>query len=148
MNTKTLVFALAASAMLLTAGCDTIGDPLAARFNPAPVERVVEAPAAKVFEAAVASLRAMGYTIRSARARTGEIEAYGRLGIDDGFRSSSQHNIRVRISGTDDGAARVGLEVREQAEERTGAGAYRQSEQTLPPGGIHERFFAELQSRL
>lgn len=148
MKTKLLSLVFALGAILFTAGCDTIGEPLAERFNRPPVKHTFEAPEAKVFTAAVASLREMGYTIRSAKAKTGTIEAYGRLGIDDSFRSSNQHNCRVTIAALPDGSADVQFEVREQVEERTTAGSYRQSEQVLPFGGIHQRFFDELQSRL
>ena len=148
MRTKLFPLVFALAAIVFTAGCDTVGEPLAARFNRPPVQRTFEAPAEKVFPAAVAALREMGYTIRSARAKSGTIEAYGRLGIDDSFRSSNQHNCRVTISDLPDGSADVQLEVREQVEERTTAGGYRQSEQELPFGGIHQRFFDELQSRL
>lgn len=148
MNTKSISLALALGAAFLLGGCDTIGEPLADRFSPPPVTRIVEAPPARVFDAAVASLRSMGFTIRSAHAKAGTVEAYGRIGIDDSFRASSQRNCRVRIAATPDGAADVQFEVREQVEERTGAGAMRQSEQTLPFGGLHQRFFDEVQSRL
>ncbi len=148
MNTKSLSLVLALGAAFFVAGCDTIGEPLAERFNPPPVKRIVEAAPDRAFSAAVASLKEMGYVIRTAKAKTGLIEAYGRLGIDDSFRSTNQHNCRVTITATPDGAAEVRIEVREQLEERTGAGAMRQSEQTLPFGGIHQRFYDELQSRL
>ncbi len=148
MNTKFLSLLLAIGAAVLLGGCDTIGEPLGRRFNPPPVQEIVEAPAERVFDAAVAALREMGYTIRSAKPKQGLIEAYGRLGIDDAFRSSNQHNCKVTIVATPDGAADVQLEVREQVEERTGAGQMRQSEQILPRGGVHERFYAEVRSRL
>lgn len=148
MKSKLLSLGLALGAVFFLGGCDTIGEPLAERFSPPPVKRVVEAPPARVFDAAVAALREMGYTIRSAKAKEGMIEAYGRLGIDDSFRSSSQRNCRVWITATPDGASDVRIEVREQVEEKTGAGAMRQSEQTLPFGGVHQHFYDQLQSRL
>ncbi len=148
MQTRFPSLVLALVALLFTAGCETIGEPLATRFDRPPVERVYEAPETRVFEAAVAALKEMGYTIRSARPRTGEIEAYGRLGIDDSFSASSQHNCRARVLETAEGVTKVEFEVRRQVEERTGAGLYRQSEQEMPEGGIHERFFLELESRL
>jgi hypothetical protein len=148
MNTKLLLLVLALGAAFPFAGCDTIGEPIAERFNHPPVKQVFEAPTAKVFAASVASLREMGYTIRSAKEKQGTIEAYGRLGIDDSFRTSSQHNCRVTINALPDGSSDVQLEVREQVEERTGAGGMRQSEQVLPLGGVHQRFFEEVQSRL
>ena len=148
MKSQFLALSLALGAAFLLAGCDTIGEPLGERFNRPPVTQVFAAPAPEVFDAAVASLRAMGYTLRSAKAAAGVIEAYGRLGIDDSFRESSQHNCRVTITETPDGAADVRIEVREQMEERTGAGLMRQSERVLPRGGVHERFFAEVQARL
>lgn len=148
MKTRFLSLSLALGAVLFTAGCDTIGEPLAARFDRPAVERMFEAPESRVFEAAVAALKEMGYTIRSARARSGEIEAYGRLGINDRFNASSQHNCRVRVLETAEGLTKVEFEVRQQVEERTGAGQYRQSEQELPEGGIHERFFLEIETRL
>lgn len=149
MKTKLLLLVLALAAGFVVTGCDSIGEPLAARFNHPPVKRVFEAPPAKVFPAAVAALREMGYVIASAKEKAGTIEAYGRLGIDDSFRASSQHNCRVTITPTPDGAAcDVEIEVREQVEERTGAGGMRQSEQVLPLGGIHQRFFDEVQRRL
>ncbi len=148
MKTKSLTLLLALGAAVFLGGCDTIGEPLSRRFNPPPVKEVVEAPANRVFDAAVAALREMGYTIRSAKPKQGLIEAYGRLGIDDAFRASNQHNCKVTIVATPDGAADVQIEVREQVEERTGAGLMRQSEQVLPRGGVHQRFFDELRSRL
>ena len=148
MKSRLLILVLALGAAFPFAGCDTIGEPLTERFNRPMVAQTFEAPAAKVFDAAVASLRAMGYTIRTAKGSAGVIEAYGRLGIDDSFRASNQHNCRVTIAATPDGAAEVQIEVREQVEERSGAGIMRQSEQVLPRGGVHERFFAEVQARL
>ena len=148
MKSKLLVLALALGATFPFAGCDTIGEPIAARFNHPPVKQVFEAPTPQVFAAAVASLREMGYTIRSAKEKLGTIEAYGRLGIDDSFRTSNQHNCRVTINALPDGSSDVQIEVREQVEERTGAGGYRQSEQVLPVGGVHQRFFEEVRSRL
>ncbi|MFT3829195.1 MAG: hypothetical protein QM691_05745 [Opitutaceae bacterium] len=148
MHTKLLSLVFALGAVLCTTGCDTVGEPLAERLSRPPVKRSFEAPEAKVFTAAVASLREMGYAIRSTKAKSGTIEAYGRLGIDDSFRSSNQHNCRVTIAALPDGSVEVQFEVREQVEERTTAGGYRQSEQVLPFGGIHQRFFDELQSRL
>ncbi len=148
MNTKLLSLLLALGAAFLMAGCDTIGEPLSERFSPPPVKRVVEAPAARVFAAAKEALVAMGYRIGASSPKSGRLEAYGRLMVDDGFRASTQHNCRVTIVELPDGACDVQFEVREQMEERTGAGAMRQSEQTLPWGGVHERFFAEVQARL
>jgi hypothetical protein len=148
MKTKLLLLVFALGAAFPFVGCDSIGEPIAERFNHPPVKRAFEAPTEKVFAAAVASLREMGYTIRAAKEKTGTIEAYGRLGIDDSFRTSNQHNCRVTINALPDGSSDVQIEVREQVEERTGAGAYRQSEQVLPFGGIHQRFFDEIQSRL
>jgi hypothetical protein len=139
----------ALGALLATAGCDSVGQPLSERFaTPPAVKQVVEAPSAKVFPAAVAALREMGYTIRRAKEKDGEIEAYGRIGLDDSFRSSSQHNCKVVISVLPDGACDVQLEVRDQVEERTGAGGMYQNEKVRPYGGIHERFYDELRRRL
>ena len=148
MKSKLLLLALALGAALFTAGCDTIGEPLNERFAPPPVKRVVEAPAARVFVAAKEALVAMGYRISAASAKSGRLEAYGRLRIDDGFTASTQHNCQVTIVALPDGACDVQLEVREQMEERTGAGAMRLSEQVLPWGGVHERFFGEVQARV
>jgi hypothetical protein len=148
MKLKLVLSVLALAAALFVGGCDSVGSPLAERFSPAPVVRTFEATPERAFAAAKGALEAMGYTIRSARVKTGVIEATGRLAIDDSFRSSDQHSCRVEITPTPDGAAVVRLEVREAAEERTNAGAMRQSERVLPQGGTHERFFAELQSRL
>ena len=139
---------LVLGAALLAGGCDSVGGAMAERFAPAPVVRTFEAKPERAFAAATAALEAMGYTIRSARPKTGVIEAAGRLAIDDSFRSTDQHSCRVEITATPDGAAVVRLEVRESSEERTNAGAMRQSERVLPLGGTHERFFSELQSRL
>ena len=148
MKLKLVCSVLALGAALFLAGCESMGDSLAERFSPAPVVRTFEAPPERAFVAAKGALEDMGYTIRHARAKTGVIEATGLLAIDDSFRSSDQHLCRVEITPTPDGAALVRLEVREASEERTNAGAMRQSERVLPLGGTHERFFAELQSRL
>ncbi len=148
MKTKLVSLLLALAAALFTGGCETVGEPFAQRFSQPAVHRVIEAKPERAFAAAVASLRGMGYTIRRAKAKDGVIEAYGRLGIDDSFRSSNQHNCTAATTETPDGAADVRFEVREQVEERTGAGLMRQSEQTLPFGGIHQHFYDELQRRL
>lgn len=148
MNTRFLSLVLALGAAVFTGGCDTIVQPVAARFDRPPVERVYEAPESRVFEAAVAGLKEMGYVIRAARPRVGVIEAFGRSSIDDSFSSSMQYNCRVRVMETADGVTKVALEVRQQVEERTGAGQFRQSERELPESGIHLRFFTEIESRL
>ena len=149
MKTRLLSLVCAIGALLATAGCDSVGQPIAARFAaPPPVTQVVEAPSTKVFPAAVAALREMGYTIRRAKEKEGVIEAYGRIDLDDSFRSSSQHNCKVVITVLPDGACDVQLEVRDQVEERTGAGGMFQSEKVRPYGGIHERFYDELRRRL
>jgi hypothetical protein len=148
MKPKLVCSVLALVVASFMGGCESMGDSLAERFSPAPVVRTFEAAPEHAFAAAKGALEAMGYTIRHARVKTGVIEATGRLSIDDSFRSSDQHLCRVDITPTPDGAALVRLEVREASEERTNAGAMRQSERVLPFGGTHERFFAELQSRL
>lgn len=149
MQTRLLSLVCALGAMLATAGCDSVGQPIAERFaTPPPVKQIVEAPSAKVFPAAVAALREMGYTIRRAKEKDGVIEAYGRIDLDDSFRSSSQHNCKVVISVLPDGACDVQFEVRDQVEERTGAGGMYQNEKVRPYGGIHERFYDELRRRL
>jgi len=148
MKTRILTLVLALGAVLFVAGCDTVGEPLARRFNPTPVKQVVEAPIEKVFPAAVAALKEMGYKIRRATQKEGVIEAYGRLDIDDSFRSSSQHNCRVVITALLDGSCDVQIEVRDQVEEHTGAGGLRQTEQVRPFGGIHQRFYDEVHRRL
>ena len=149
MNTRFISLALALGALLATAGCDSIGQPLSERFaTPPPVTQVVEAPAEKVFPAAVAALREMGYTVRTEKQKLGLIEAYGRIALDDSFRSSSQHNCKVLIIVLPDGACDVQFEVRDQVEERTGAGGMYRNEKVRPFGGIHERFYDELRSRL
>lgn len=148
MKTRVLPVTLVLGAVCLVSGCSSLGEPLAERFHRPPVVQSFAASPETVFAAATESLRAMGYTIRTARAATGEIEAYGSVGIDDGFQSANQRNCRVRVVPLPDGSVDVQLEVREQMEERTNAGMARQSERVLPQGGVHERFFAELQHRL
>lgn len=148
MKTKSILSALAVLAALMLGGCESVGGSLAERFSPAPVVRTFEAPPERAFVAAKAALETMGYTIRSARPKRGVIEATGRVTVDDSFRSSDQYSCQVEITPTPDGAAVVRLEVREASEERTNAGAMRQSERVLPQGGTHARFFEELQSRL
>ncbi|MBK8479047.1 MAG: hypothetical protein IPL39_23020 [Opitutaceae bacterium] len=148
MKTKSILPALAVLVALLLGGCESVGGSLAARFSPVPVVRTFEAPPERAFVAAKAALETMGYTIRSARPKSGVIEATGRVAIDDSFRSSDQYSCRVEVTSTPDGAAVVRLEVREASEERTNAGAMRQTERVIPNGGTHERFFEELQRRL
>ena len=149
MKTKSLCSLLAVFTALLLAGCESLGDSLAERFTPPPpVVRTLEASPDRVFTAATAALEAMGYTIRSARPKTGVIEASGRLFLADSFRAANQHSCRLEITATPDGAAVVRLEVREASEERTNAGAMRQAERIVPEGGTHKRFFEELQGRL
>lgn len=148
MKTRFLLPALALGAAWAFSGCGSIGEPLAERFHRPPVVQSFTAPADKVFAAARDALQAMGYTIRTAHPQTGEIEAFGAVGIDDRFRSADQRNCRVRVVPLPDGSVDVRLEVREQMEERTASGMARQSERVLPQGAIHDHFFAELQRRL
>ena len=149
MKLKHFSLGLGVVAALFLGGCESVGGSLSERFSPAPVVRTFEAPPERAFAAARGALEAMGYIIRSARPKSGVIEATGRLALDDSFRSADQHSCRVEITATPDGvAAVVRLEVREASEERTNAGAMRQSERVLPQGGTHLRFFEELQRRL
>lgn len=147
MKTKSITL-LAVFTALLLGGCEAVGGSLVERFNPSPVVRTFESTPERAFTAAVGALESMGYTIRSSRPKRGVIEAAGRLHLADSFRSSDQHSCRVVISATPDGAAVVRLEVRESSEERTNAGAMRQTERAVPQGGTHARFFEELQHRL
>jgi hypothetical protein len=145
---RTLFILLAAISLTLS-GCDSVdaaSHRMRERFDaPQPKTRIFEADNRAVFEAARVAVKRLDFQVSKAAFAQGIIKGHSSLRSSDTFGKARQLSIDVALRSYDTGKTEVSVQLREQEESTSFAGA---TDLPLREHALYDSYFAALEQAL